>query len=174
MSARIPPKWATYSSFLGESIVPYGPMMVLPPHAIPKGGLFVPLLTAGGLLYVSGLTGLIFSKQSEGSSLTDRMFAIDTPAVWLLLLATASGLIGTFASAYWVLSTQSPANFSEQLSRIDAIYFAVTTFTTTGFGDVIPTSQSARALVTGQMAAGFLLITFAFGIAVSRMGKRRP
>jgi Ion channel len=41
----------------------------------------------------------------------------------------------------------------------------VTTFTTTGFGYVIPTSQSARALVTGQMAAGFLLIKFAFGIA---------
>jgi voltage-gated potassium channel len=61
----------------------------------------------------------------------------------------------TFATFYWALSGRSIAAFTEPLSRIDAVYFAVTVFTTTGFGDIRATSDVARFAVTLQMFFGF-------------------
>jgi voltage-gated potassium channel len=44
------------------------------------------------------------------------------------------------------------------MSRTDALYFTVTVFATVGFGDIVATSEAARALVTGQMVAGIVVI----------------
>ena len=53
----------------------------------------------------------------------------------------------------------SPASFStHQLTRTDALYFTVTTFTTVGFGDIIPASQGARLVVTAQMILDLLVL----------------
>jgi voltage-gated potassium channel Kch len=59
--------------------------------------------------------------------------------------------IGVFAVVYFVMSNDDPTNFSEPLSRIDALYFAVTTLTTVGFGDIVPVQDGARLAVTLQM-----------------------
>jgi hypothetical protein len=67
-----------------------------------------------------------------------------------------------FASAYFVMQRASPDSFSHSLTRTDALYFTVTTFTTVGYGDITPTSQSARLVVTAQM----LLDLLALGLGV--------
>ncbi len=67
-----------------------------------------------------------------------------------------------FASAYYVMEQASPGSFSHSLTRTDALYFTVTTFTTVGFGDITATSQSARVMVTVQM----LLDLLALGLGV--------
>jgi len=41
-----------------------------------------------------------------------------------------------FAATYVVLATISAGNFSQPLSRTDALYFTVTVFATVGFGDI--------------------------------------
>ena len=43
---------------------------------------------------------------------------------------------------------------------MDALYFTTVTFATVGFGDIAPTSELARAVVTVQMIAGlgFLIL----------------
>ena len=41
--------------------------------------------------------------------------------------------------------------YSEPLSRTDALYFAVTIFTSVGFGDIVARSQPARVIVMIQM-----------------------
>src|SRR6478736_4618627 len=41
-----------------------------------------------------------------------------------------------FASTYYVMATAEPSWYSEHLSRLDALYFAVTIFATVGFGDI--------------------------------------
>jgi hypothetical protein len=47
-------------------------------------------------------------------------------------------------------------------TRIDAVYFTVTTLSTVGFGDVHAVGQAARLVVTGQ-----ILVNLAFlGIVV--------
>jgi hypothetical protein len=63
-----------------------------------------------------------------------------------------------FAGTYYVLGGLSASNFSESMTRTDALYFTVTVFATVGFGDITATSEGARALVTGQMVAGIVIV----------------
>lgn len=56
-----------------------------------------------------------------------------------------------FASTYYVMEGASAANFSQPLTRTDALYFTVTVFSTVGFGDITPKSQPARIVLIVQM-----------------------
>jgi hypothetical protein len=56
------------------------------------------------------------------------------------------------------LGTISASNFSEPMTRTDALYFTVTVFATVGFGDITAKTEVARALVTGQMVAGIVVV----------------
>jgi hypothetical protein len=76
------------------------------------------------------------------------------------------------ANAYWTLGR---GGFGEHLTRVDALYLATAVGTTTGFGDVRPISQLARAVVTAQMISGFGLVAFGLGVALShRASMREP
>ncbi len=76
--------------------------------------------------------------------------ALATIVPWFLLL---------FASAYFIMASTSPANFSTHpLTRTDALYFTVTTFATVGFGDITAVSQSAKLVVTAQMILDLLVL----------------
>jgi hypothetical protein len=71
-----------------------------------------------------------------------------------------------FASAYFMMARSNPANFTEQsITRTDSLYFTVTVFSTVGFGDIHPVSESARLVVTVQelldlLAIGLLIRVF--------------
>jgi len=54
------------------------------------------------------------------------------------------------------------------LSRIDAAYFAISTATTTGMGDIYPASSYARLIVSAQMVFSFILFVGAIGTALQR------
>lgn len=77
-----------------------------------------------------------------------------------------------FATTYFFLATADPVSFTGRLlSRVDALYFTVTVFSTVGFGDISPATDLARLVVTIQMVlnlvvlgAGIRLLT----LAVSR------
>ena len=56
-----------------------------------------------------------------------------------------------FATAYFLMGRNDPADFTEPLTRSDALYFTVTVFSTVGFGDVSPKGETTRLVVTGQM-----------------------
>jgi voltage-gated potassium channel len=82
-----------------------------------------------------------------------------------------------FAGTYYVMGGISEANFSEPLTRTDALYFTVTVFSTVGFGDITATTQSTRILVTGQMVAGVVIIGLGARVivdAVKRGQRRQP
>ena len=81
-----------------------------------------------------------------------RLRAVQTVAVGVPMLLLV------FASVYVQIETSQPNSFSETLSRTDALYFTVTVFATVGFGDITATSEPARALVTGQMVAGIVIV----------------
>jgi preprotein translocase subunit YajC len=74
------------------------------------------------------------------------------------LITTLPLFLVVFATAYFILSRSDGANFSERLTRLDALYFALTVFTTVGFGDIAPMTQLARATTTLQMAADLVLV----------------
>jgi Ion channel len=91
-------------------------------------------------------------------------FAISVPLFLLL-----------FAASYYVVEHTSPASFNEPLTRTDALYFTVTTFSTTGFGDIAAKSQGARLLVTFQMVTDLVVIGFGVKILFGAVqdGRRR-
>jgi len=81
-----------------------------------------------------------------------------------------------FAATYVVLATQSAGNFSQPLSRTDALYFTVTVFATVGFGDITAKTETARLVVTGQMIADLVIVGVAIKVivgAVKRGQQRR-
>ncbi|MER6984259.1 potassium channel family protein [Streptomyces carpinensis] len=74
------------------------------------------------------------------------------------LAATLPLFLLLFASAYFLLDRSVPGSFSERLTRTDALYFALTTFATVGYGDITARSQAGRVLTMLQMAGGLLLV----------------
>ena len=97
--------------------------------------------------------------------------ALATTVVLFLLL---------FASAYFVMARASPANFStHHLTRTDALYFTVTTFSTVGYGDITAASQAARLVVTVQMildllALGLGIRVFLGAVQLARQARPAP
>ena len=62
---------------------------------------------------------------------------------------------------------REPASFNEQLSGVDAIYFALVTLTTVGFGDISARSQIARVIVTTQLFGVIAFAVFVVGALVN-------
>ena len=82
-----------------------------------------------------------------------------------------------FAATYVVLATLSASNFTQPLTRTDALYFTVTVFATVGFGDITAKTEAARLVVTGQMIGDLLIIGLGIRVivdAVRRGRQRRP
>lgn len=69
-----------------------------------------------------------------------------------------------FSSLYLSLGQAPHPMFSATLDPSSALYFAVTVFSTVGFGDIVPTADAARLLVAAQM-----LIDLVFLAAVVRV-----
>jgi len=63
-----------------------------------------------------------------------------------------------FAWIYLTLSDSDPAAFGGHLSRTSALYFTVTVFSTVGFGDITPKTDTARLVAMVQMLADLAVI----------------
>ena len=63
-----------------------------------------------------------------------------------------------FASTYFVMERTSAANFTQPLTRTDALYFTVTVLATVGFGDITPKSEAARVVLIVQMLGDLALL----------------
>ena len=75
-----------------------------------------------------------------------------------------------------MLATISAGNFSQPLSRTDAIYFTVTVFATVGFGDITAKTEVARLVVTGQMLGDLIVLGLGVRVLLSAVqrGRQRP
>jgi Ion channel len=94
---------------------------------------------------------------------------IDRAASVVGFLAAAAGYILFWTVVYQRAESASPDCIVPGFAHhIDSLYFALTTFTTIGFGDVHASSQTCRWLVSSQMVADILVV----GIAVAGIGSR--
>ena len=87
-------------------------------------------------------------------------------------------VVVVFASTYLNISRQHPSAFSEHLDRLGALYFTMTTLTTTGFGDIVALSNPARATVMIQMVVDVAILGVAVkllvGVARTRLRRGSP
>ncbi len=108
--------------------------------------------TALGVLVVGGLLfGALLSRQFRSVVAAElpelrAVQALGTSVVLFLVL---------FASAYLALEAGS---FSQPLNHVGALYFAITVFSTVGFGDITPETDAARIVVAVQMLLDLVLI----------------
>ncbi|HEV2755927.1 MAG TPA: ion channel [Actinomycetota bacterium] len=132
------------------------------------------------LLRAGGLTD---QTASLSASVALVMYMVLTAAVWTKVLrASTTGnrrrlffliffglnmFVVAFTSVYWHLSQTDRACFSDEMTRLDAGYFTLTTLTTTGYGDIRPVTAVCRAFVTAQMAAGAVIVSGVLAVAVT-------
>ncbi|MHB1594307.1 MAG: potassium channel family protein [Streptosporangiaceae bacterium] len=57
--------------------------------------------------------------------------------------------------------------------RSDSLYFTVTVFATVGFGDIVPKTETARLVVTGQMLTDLVIIGLVVEAIFGAVRKRR-
>lgn len=141
---------------------------VTPPDDLAKGTLGIGLVLAIALL-----VGLIAWELHR--TLNDPYPEVRA-ATALLVLVTA--VVVVFALSYAAISAANTESFTEPLSKGDAIYFTVTTLSTTGFGDITAVSTAARWVVTGQMLFDLVLLVglarvFMLAAKVSRARQSR-
>jgi voltage-gated potassium channel len=89
------------------------------------------------------------------------------------LATTAPLFLLLFAATYFLMAKTSPASFSDHLTRTDALYFTITTFSTVGFGDITAVSQSARLVVTAQMILDLLILGLGIRVFIGAVERGR-
>lgn len=80
----------------------------------------------------------------------------------------AFAVLSAFAYVYWLVSRLAPTSFNLPLSRVDAIYFTLGTFTTTGTGRFAAQSALAELLVCCQVVIGWGFVAVLVALLVPR------
>jgi voltage-gated potassium channel len=104
---------------------------------------------AAGLLAVAGVVSVQVWQITHSDY--PRLKAVETLATSIPLLLL------TFATTYYLLAHGEPASFTQALTRTDALYFTVTVFSTVGFGDIAPSTETTRVVTMIQMLADLVV-----------------
>lgn len=84
----------------------------------------------------------------------------DNRTIDRLALAMAVAVMG-FALGFYVMAQRDPTQIEGLNTRLDSLYFTMTTLLTIGYGDIHATGQGARALVLVQMVFNVAILTTA-------------
>ncbi len=100
---------------------------------------------------------------------TPTLKAVESLSVSVVLVLVVA------AGAYLSISTTSPDSFTEELDHIGALYLAMMTLTTVGFGDIGALSHVARIAVMVQMVLNVVVLGVAAKVVlgVARRGGAR-
>jgi hypothetical protein len=100
----------------------------------------------------------------------------DEPPLAGLAIALVAG-VAAFALADYVLAFSKPGQFDGLQTRTDALYFALATLLTVGYGDVHAQGQGARILVSVQMIFNIAVLatgaSFLINQATDRLRRQR-
>lgn len=79
-------------------------------------------------------------------------------------------VVFAFALVFLGVQKADPSQFVGIETRVDALYYTLTTITTTGYGDVHARGQLARGLVTALMAFNMVVFASAGAAILARLG----
>jgi voltage-gated potassium channel len=77
-----------------------------------------------------------------------------------------------FALGFYIMEQQDPGQIAGLHTRLDSLYFTMTTMLTVGFGDIHAAGQAARALVVVQMIFNVVVIATGVTTLNSRLRAR--
>jgi len=89
------------------------------------------------------------------------------------LLSVSPCFITSLARLDWTLSKIDPHSFNIALTKWDAVYFAVTTLSTVGYGDIVPANQGTRIWLTFQIIIGVAFIAFVLQREITTIHSKR-
>jgi ABC-type transport system involved in cytochrome c biogenesis permease subunit len=115
---------------------------------------------AGGLVAVVAILP-ITAHRVRGIRQSDHPVS---EAVEAVALVTSAVIFG-FAATYYAIS-QTSDQIPGIETKVDSLYFTVTTLATVGFGDIVATGQTTRAVVTLQILVNLTLV----GTAIRLIG----
>ncbi|MEU1836789.1 potassium channel family protein [Micromonospora chersina] len=146
---------------------------VVPVEPDPNG-LRLALRSAGTLVLVVVVAFLVTGQVRRQLAATQPTGDAEVRALTRLAVALIAGLL-VFALADYVVANTRPGEFVGLRTRIDALYFALATITTVGYGDVTAQGQIARVVVSAQMLFSIGVIATGASIVVKQMTQRpRP
>jgi voltage-gated potassium channel len=88
------------------------------------------------------------------------------------LLAALVGGVAFFALVDYGIAVMQSGQFVGLHTKTDALYFALTTLTTVGYGDIHAAGQLARGVVMAQLVFNVVVITTAASVLSRQIGAR--
>jgi hypothetical protein len=89
-----------------------------------------------------------------------------------LILVLELALV-VFALTYYGIAVRNPDEFSGLHTRLDGLYFSMTTMSTVGYGDVHAVGQTGRMLVTIQLAFNLVFVGGLIALIQEQVRERR-
>jgi voltage-gated potassium channel len=78
-------------------------------------------------------------------------------------------VVVAFSMSFYLLNQRNPTQVVGLHTRLDALYFTMTTMTTVGFGDVYASGQAARGLVVVEMLFNVVFVASAAALLSGRV-----
>lgn len=88
------------------------------------------------------------------------------------LLTVILIVVVVFSLAFYILEHSKPGEVAGLETRLDSLYFTVSTLLTIGYGDVHAAGQTARALVLVQVVFNVVFVATAAGLLSTRVRTR--
>jgi voltage-gated potassium channel len=104
----------------------------------------------------------------EGNSQFGYVSSADG-AIVVRILFTLFAIIFVYSGL--IYQVEHPINSGEFNTFLDAVYFAVSSISTAGFGDITPISQTGRLLAVLMILTGLVLIPWQLGDLIKRLVK---
>jgi len=136
---------------------------VLDSIVIPSWALTVILLTMFKMFFILRLTFIQLSEIIAKSHLLAHVLALFGLLIGLIVLSFATD----YAAMYLIDAESFKTNLTNGSPRgivfFEFLYFSFISFSSVGFGDIVPTTYSAKSLVMLEVILSFIVLFF--GIA---------
>jgi hypothetical protein len=169
-------RYASRSSLIALALViilsftPWSRFIWIPAVIVIVSALSMGVSLLGELLYGAGSEKQTQYKNAQGEFYRVYAFrpSIASPSNLLIVLVLiVCGVVFGYAGLYFSLAKLEVISFSQPLSVISSLYFSSVTFATVGYGDIYPSENVGRLLVSSEIAVAFFVIAAVFAISIS-------
>jgi voltage-gated potassium channel len=126
----------------------------------------------GGFVLRTGLSCLFFVVLATAVVVQIRLAAADSDRHVDGLIVVIAVVLFAFALGFYVMHLRRPGEVVGLSTRVDALYFVISTMLTVGFGDIHAEGQLARGVVIVQMLFDVLFIATSGALIRARMHDR--